>query len=102
MSKSSGIRKNLGYAALSLIYHELSLHTFLYNKSRSWKSHYPINEIMKLLVFSRILSPASKKRTYEEKDKFFEKMDFSQDDLYRSLGSINTLKDSVQFISTGK
>lgn len=43
-----------------------------------------------------MLDPGSKKKAYEEKDKYFEKMDFSLDDLYRSLSKINTLKDKVQ------
>jgi hypothetical protein len=34
---------------------------------------------MKLLVFTRLLYPASKKKTYENKDIFFEKFDFSFD-----------------------
>ncbi len=96
LSKSLKIRKNLSHAAKSMIYHELSLRTFFHNRSRFWKGRNPINEIMNLVVFSRILSPASKKRTYEEKDRFFEKMDFSQDDLYRSMSLIDTLKDPVQ------
>ena len=60
LSQGSGDRKNLGYAALSLIYHSLSLDKFFSNRSRSWQHEYSVNEIMKLLVFSRILSPGSK------------------------------------------
>ncbi len=88
--------KNLGYAALSQIYHELSLDSFFYNHSRSWKCEYSINEIMKLLVYSRILCPGSKKKAYENKEQYFDKMDFSLDDLYRSLSKISTLKDDLQ------
>ena len=52
---------------------------------------------MKLLVFSRILSPASKKRTFEQKDRYFEKMDFSPDDIYRALSCLQMdLKDPLQ------
>ena len=96
LSECLGIRKNLGYSALSMIYHELSLDSFFSNNSRSFKAEYSVNEIMKLLIFSRILDPGSKKRAYEGRDKYFEKMDFSLDDLYRSLSKINTLKDKVQ------
>ncbi len=96
LSDSTGHRKNLGYAALSLIYHELGLHRFFSNRSRSWQCSYSVNEIMKLLVFSRILSPASKRSTCRQKGKYFEKMDFSLADIYRCLSRVNTLRDAIQ------
>ena len=86
----------LGYAPLSKIYHELGLHSFFNNRSRYLQIKYNINNIVKLLVFSRILDPASKKKTYEKKDRFFENTDFSLDDVYRSLGYINRYRDSAQ------
>ena len=50
------LRKNFGYAALSQIYHELGLHTFLTNRQRRSKEQYDANTIMKMLVYSRLLS----------------------------------------------
>lgn len=55
-------RKNFGYAVLSQIYHELEIDKFLMNKQRSSKIDFSSNDIMKLLVFSRLLYPASKKK----------------------------------------
>jgi hypothetical protein len=89
-------RKNIGYAALSKLYHELDLHIFFYNHSRSFKSEFNTNNIMKLLVFSRILAPASKKKTYFEKERYFENFDFSLDDIYRCLTQVVTFKDNLQ------
>lgn len=89
-------RKNIGYAALSKLYHELGLLTFFYNNSRSFKSEFNTNNIMKLLIFSRILAPASKKKTYEAKDRYFENTDFSLDDVYRCLTQAVSLKDRLQ------
>ena len=89
-------RKNIGYAALSKFYHELGLHTFFYNRSRSFKSEFNTNNIMKLLVYSRILAPASKKKTYEGKDRYFENTDFSLDDVYRCLTQVISFKSSLQ------
>src|SRR5574344_1153204 len=66
-------RKNFGYAALSKIYHELGIHTFLVNRQRHSNEEYDANAIMKMLVFSRLLSPASKKKSYEDRQWFFEK-----------------------------
>jgi hypothetical protein len=52
LSEGSGIRKSLGYSALSLIYHKPSLDSFFSNNSRSFKAEYSVNEIMRLLKFS--------------------------------------------------
>ena len=89
ISRDSENRKNFGYSALSKIYHELEIDTFLKNKQRHSKEEYDANSIMKLLVFSRLLYPASKKKTYENRDTFFEKFDFSLDDIYRCLSLLN-------------
>ena len=89
-------RKNFGYAALSKIYHELGIHTFLINRQRHTKKEYDANSIMKLLVFARLLYPASKKKTFENKERFFEKSDFSLDDVYRCLSFFNKHKDALQ------
>jgi transposase len=96
LSEGTDNRKNIGYAALSKLYHVVNLHTFFFNHSRKFKSKYNLNNIMKLLIFSRILRPASKKKTYEEKDRYFENTDFSLDDVYRSLSQIVTFSDTLK------
>ncbi len=96
LSSSSTNAKNLGYAALSLVYHELGLHTFFTSHSRSWGTGFNANSVMKLLVFSRILAPASKKKTFSEKDLYFDKMDFSLDDVYRFLTKVAPLSQKLQ------
>lgn len=78
-------RKNFGYAVLSQVYHELNIDKFLMNKQRSSKINFSSNDIMKLLVFSRLLHPASKKKTFENRSLYFEKENYSLDDVYRSL-----------------
>ncbi|MBT2218667.1 IS1634 family transposase [Virgibacillus dakarensis] len=96
LEKDESNRKNFGYAALSKIYHELGIHTFLTNRQRHIKSGYDANSIMKLLVFARLLYPGSKKKTYENKDTFFENTNFSLDDVYRCLPFFNKHKDALQ------
>lgn len=87
--------KNIGYIALSKIYHELLINRFFNNYSRAFKSQFNTNSIVKLLVFQRVLSPQSKKATWETKDIFFEKSNFSLEDIYRCLTKINILKDDL-------
>ena len=92
----SDSRKNLGYAAILKIYHELELHRILNNKARHQKFEYNSNSIMTLLVMSRILSPGSKKKAYEEKDTYFERFDFTLDDIYRALSHFSTISKEIQ------
>ena len=96
ISTDSVNRKNFGYAALSKIYHELGIHTFLINRQRHSKEEYDANTIMKMLVFSRLLNPASKKKSFENRNRFFEKDNYSLDDIYRCLTFINGHKDNLQ------
>lgn len=89
-------RKNLGYFALKKIYDEIGFKDFLKIKQKKLKLEYDLNSILELLVFSRILYPSSKNETYNNKDVFFEKFDFSLKDLYRSLDYFNNLKEELQ------
>jgi hypothetical protein len=89
-------RKNLGYAPLSQIYHDLGLHTFFNNHSRKLKADFNVNNIMKLLVFSRVIAPASKMATFENRDLFFENTDFTLADIYRCMSFVNTLRQGLQ------
>ena len=90
------LRKNFGYVAFSKIYHELKLDTFFNNRQRHTKESYDANTIMKMLVYSRLLAPASKKASYDNRDQFFEKTDYSLDDVYRCLTFLNKHKENLQ------
>jgi len=85
-----------GYAPLSRIYHELDLHSFMNSRARSLNVEYIPNNILKLLCFERLLNPGSKKRAFENKDRYFENSDFSLDDIYGFLSVIARYKDSLQ------
>ena len=90
------LEKNFGYAALSKIYHELEIDKFLINRQRHTKESYDANTIMKMLVYSRLLFPASKKASYEHRERFFEKTDYSLDDVYRCLSFFNKHRENLQ------
>ena len=87
---------NYGYVFLESLYNKLNIPDFIekYSLDKSFK--YNLNDILKLLVFSRALNPESKKKTYERKSNyFFELKDFSLDDIYRSLDHLTLLKDDL-------
>lgn len=78
-------RYNMGYAVILKIYHELELDRFFNNKARHENFQYNTNSIMKLLTITRILQPSSKRSSFENKDRFFERFDFELHDIYRAL-----------------
>jgi transposase len=93
---NTNFRKNFGYSVLSSIYHELNLHTFLINRQRHSNEEYDANTITKMLIFSRLLFPASKMKSHQNKNMFFEKDNYSLDDVYRCLTFLNKHKDTFQ------
>lgn len=99
INKDDKNRKNFGHVVFNKVYHELQLDRFFNNKQRHEKFEYDSNSIMKVLLFARLLYPCSKKKTVEIKDRFFDKADFTLDDVYSSLKHFNKIeKDAQQFI----
>ena len=88
--------RNYGYIALSKIYHELELDRFFNNARRHERFKYNSESIMRLLAYSRILYPDSKKKTIKIKDRFFENFDFSLDDIYDCLSHFSKCSAKAQ------
>jgi transposase len=92
--------KNFGYAAILKIYHQLGLDTFFKNKARHEAFEFNTNAIMILLVVSRLLSPGSKKKAFEERGRYFERFDFSLIDIYRALSHYaKQAKETQRYLS---
>ena len=87
--------KNLGYIIFKKIYNELNISSFLNDKNKKLKINYSLNDIFKLLVFSRILFPDSKLATYNNKEMFFDTFNFSEQDMYRSFDYLSSYKDEL-------
>jgi transposase len=94
--------KNLGYAAILKIYHELGLDGFFKNRARHETFKYNTNSIMILLVVSRLLSPGSKKKAFEDRGCYFERFSFSLADMYRALSHYAKLAKRFQRYLNGK
>lgn len=91
-------QKNLGYIIIKKLYQELGIKNFINAKQKKLKIDYKLNDIFSLLIFSRILYPASKKETYENKDTYFENFNFSEDDMYRSLDYFKDYKEELELL----
>ena len=88
--------RNYGYIAISKIYHELGLDRLLNNLRRHERFQFNSESIMRLLAYSRVIYPHSKKKTFEIKDRFFENFDFSIDDTYNCLTHFSKIHLKVQ------
>lgn len=89
--------KNIGYVVFKYIYKELELDKFWKNISSKYEIEYDLDKIFQLMVFSRILFPASKKKTFENRNNFFESFDgFELEDVYRSLDLFGEHEEELQ------
>ena len=89
--------RNVGYGVLKQVYKDLKLDKFWQITQRKYKMQYSMDQIFRLLVFARALYPGSKKYTYDNRHKFFEKFDgFSLDDVYSSLDVIHENSQALQ------
>lgn len=89
--------KNVGYGVLKELYKQLELDKFWNWKTRNLSIRYSVDRIFRLLVFSRILAPASKKGTFDERSFYFEDFgEFSLDDVYHALDIICDNNNALQ------
>ena len=87
---------NFGYAVPMKVYHSLWLDDFFKRKMVGQKFEFNTNSIMIMLVMSRILSPGSKKKAFDGKGRYFERFDFSLDDVYRALAHYAKIGPELQ------
>lgn len=97
MSVGTDDIRNVGYGVLKELYRQLELDKFWNWKTRNLSVEFSVDKIFRLLVFSRILKPASKKGTFEHQDFYFEEFgDFSLDDVYHALDIICDHNEALQ------
>ena len=95
IDKRAAARKNIGSAVLLAAYNALGVETVIRNATRGSKADYDANAVMRLLVVERILDPGSKKRAWENRDRYFFRTEFSLDDTCRALDPIIACGDRV-------
>lgn len=95
ISKRSSGRKNIGCACALSVYEALGIPIPLNNRQAKLKCNYDLNSVVRLLVCERIIDPGSKRAALKNRDHYFFKSDFSEDDLYRALDEIAAAKDSI-------
>ena len=95
---SSAKALNYGYLFLEAVYNELEISKFMNDYQTTTKFSYPLDDILKLLVFSRCLNPESKIKTLSNKNSFFyEVPDVPIESVYRSLDHLAKIKDNLMY-----
>jgi hypothetical protein len=89
--------KNVGYGIVKRLYLDLKLDQFWKWKTKGRQFQFNIEQIFRMLVFSRILYPDSKKGTYDNRGVFFEGFDgFSLDAVYDALDVFAEHQEALQ------
>jgi transposase len=88
--------KNYGYFFLDNIYKSLEITEFVkkYKFEKNFK--YNLDEILRLLTFSRILNPTSKKSTVAHQDEYFKEFNVELKSVYKSLSNFSEMKIDLQ------
>ena len=90
--------KNIGYLFLNQIYNGLGIDIFLNRVKSDSRIKYDLNGITKMLVFGRILEPASKKKTFENRNKYLFPITSVDDldDVYKALDVLDENSKKIQ------
>lgn len=87
---------NVGYLFLKDIYYSLKIDKIVKQISENYKFEFDLNEVLSNLVFSRIIYPSSKLKTYELSKKFIETPKYNLENIYRGLTYLNKDLDYIQ------
>lgn len=87
---------NVGYLFLKDIYYSLKIDKITKEISKKYKFEFDLNEVLSNLIYSRIIYPSSKLKTYELSKRFIETPKFDLNNLYRGLTYLNNDLDYIQ------
>lgn len=90
--------KNLGFIFLNTLFNQLGISQVLNRIKSDSKIEYDLTGIVKMLVFGRILSPKSKKKTFEERNKYLFSVVNSTEikEVYRTLDILEENSKKIQ------
>lgn len=86
---------NCGYLFLQSILYKLKINNTFRNISNKYKCEYSLESVFTDLIYSRIISPSSKKTTYEFSKKLLEAPKYTLTDVYRSLSIFSKETDTI-------
>ena len=96
ISKDKINKFNVGYLFLEDIYYSLKLDKICKNISAKYKFEFDLSEVLSYLVYSRIIYPSSKLKTYELSKNFLEIPKYYLNNIYRGLTYLNKELNYIQ------
>lgn len=87
---------NVGYLFLEDIYYSLKTDKIVNDVAKKYKFEFNLNEVLSYLVYSRIIFPASKLKTYELSKNFIETPKYNLENIYRGLTYLCSNLDYIQ------
>ena len=87
---------NVGYLFLKDIYYDLKIHDICAQIAEKYKIEYDLNQILSMLLFSRIIYPGSKRSSLELSKKLLESPDCKLHHVYRALEVLAKENDFFQ------
>ena len=92
--------KNVGYFLPRYVYRQFNFDNVFTALSYDHRFKFDLENVFKFCVFSQIVNPSSKQAEFKNKDQFFDKFDFSDDQLYDAIKFIGqneeTIKEFIQ------
>ena len=95
MQEDENALYQLGFLPLSSTYHELKLDQFLINRQRSKAIDYSLNDVMQLLVYTRVLDPGSKMASFRQKENIARPFNCDWFDVYRALDHFAAFREDL-------
>ncbi len=87
---------NVGYLFLKDIYYSLKLDKTINTITKKHKFEFDLNEVLSYLVYSRIIFPSSKLKTFELSKNFIETPKYNLENIYRGLTYLCSNLDYIQ------
>lgn len=87
---------SVGYLFLQSIYYDLGIHKTIRNIRDRHDYEYDLNEILRNLIYARILEPCSKRSSFEYANQFLDKPTYALYDSYRALKVLAGESDFIQ------
>ena len=87
---------NVGYLFLEDIYYSLKLDKTINTITKKHKFEFDLNEVLSYLIYSRIIFPSSKLKTYELSKNFIETPKYNLENIYRGLTYLCSNLDYIQ------
>ena len=87
---------NGGYLFIQKVYHELGLDKICKKIEKRHKNEFDLNEILSMLLYTRILYPGSKLSSLEDAKRFIEQPKADIHQVYRALSLLAKEMDDIQ------